>query len=204
MIQPGREIRTWFEAENGSRSPFQGSGIRLPLDSGCWIAVDFRGRVKGQVSVAVGVRAQEAHVNRLPRLQIVPLAGNSASVVFENTAFGPDSIAVVPVDESELSGDIRGWLAKTTSGDPLGEVVLAREHRPTLPARRLVLAYGDLAEVHVCIRSTPDAAVVDVRVVDAHATRPRTPFESLGMSLFLHASNLVSFNFREARVSFVE
>jgi hypothetical protein len=136
-------------------------------------------------------------------MAIVPLAGGAALVQIGRT--GPIAFEVTPVDRAELTGDIRGWLAKTTSGDPLGELVLARAGRPTTSARKFITQYGDLAEVHLNLRESDDAMLVlDISVRNSRLAAKGVPSESLGMLVLLQASNVVTFLFKEVTATLVE
>jgi len=185
-------------AEDGSRTPLRASGVRVPLKSGCWVAVDLHDEQQGGFAVDVAVRADRRRFDRLPRLAIVPHAGSSASVLIGSKGPGERSIDVVPVDDAELDGDIQHWLANTTSGDPIGEVVLARPDRRTIPARKFVVEYGEISAVHVSIRESTEALlVVEVGVRDMQTGARDVPFPCLVMFVHLHGANLVSFRFEE-------
>lgn len=188
----------WLVSDDGSKAPLRGTGLRMPLESGCWVAVDPHRHDAGLTAVSLAVRARREHFEQLPRLAIVPRAGNSASVLVGSQGTAPAPLEVVPVDDAELGGDIAGWLSRTTSGDPLGEIVLSRPGRATVSARRLLLDQDDAGHVEVGIRTSPEALLVlDVQAMPAKLAQAGVPFPCLDMAIRLHGSNLVSFLFRK-------
>lgn len=175
-----------------------GTGLRIPLESGCWVAVDLQRHERGLLAVAVGVRAKREQIGGLPRIAIVPRAGNSASVLIGSSGAAHRPLEVVPVDEAELGGDVESWLSKTTSGDPIGEIMLAQPARPAVLARKLLLAQGDAGEVEIGIRTPAHALLdLDVHAATTRPAAPGAPFPCLDMAIRLHGSNLVSFLFRK-------
>lgn len=188
----------WLVSDDGSKTPMHGTGLRIPLESDCWVAVDLQRHERGLLAVAVGVRAKREQIGGLPRLAIVPCAGNSASVLIGSPCAAQRPLEVVPVDEAELGGDVASWLSKTTSGDPIGEIMLAQPARPAVLARKLLLDQGDAGEVVVGIRASPHALLdIAVHAASTRPSAPGAPFACLEMVIRLHGSNLVSFLFRK-------
>jgi len=202
MAEAHREVGVWSIASDGSRSPFAGTGLRVPLPNGMWVGVDLHLPPRG-LSVVVDVRNRRPGADPMPTLAIVPRAGNAAMVLIGRA--GPTRFEVTPVDGAELTGDIREWLAKTTSGDPLGELVLARTERPTTSARRFVIEYGNLAEVHLDLRESDDAMlVVDIGAFATRVAPVGVPSRFLNMLVQLGGANVATFLFQEVMGTLAE
>lgn len=204
--EPPREVRTWSVADDGSKTPLSGTGLRVPLPSGCWVAIDFHHQGPRGPIVDVAVRAVDLGRRPLPSLAIVPCAGNYAWVVIGRGSPGDDgSLGVVVVDAAELGDDIDGWRRRTTSGDPLGEIVLVRPDVQPVSARRFVLDYGAIASVQLSVRASTEALLV-VEVLDClqQVPPPASEFPSLDMSVRFGGSNAVSFWFEEVIGEIIE
>lgn len=196
MVLPPRMIHVWSVAADGARTAFEGTGLRVPLPDGAWVAIDLGLRARS-LAVVLSARNRRPGVDPLPRLSIVPVAGGTARVLI-GTKPGPETFDVVPVDRAELKGDMRDWLVKLTSGDPLGELVLDFPDRASTPEQRFVMQYHDRAEVHISLRPSKEALLaVDVEERDLQVGDKGQQIPALGMLVLLHAANTVTFLFKE-------
>lgn len=200
-----REICYWSVAGDGSRTPLLASGVRVPLGPDRWLAVDFKARYQPPLSVEVALRVARPSRGQPQHLALLFQAGNSASVMLWPYQVASHALEVVPVDDRELDGDLFQWLAKTTSGDPAGEMVLARPDRPSSPDRTFIVEYGQVGRIEVTIRlSVAGMLEVNICCLDTRMERPNVPFPTLEMAIHPLGANLVSFRFQEVVGTIVE
>lgn len=147
------------------------------------------------------IRAEEGNYDQIPQLSIVPHAGKWASVVVgSGCPRGRGPFPIVLVNEADFGEDfIRESRENTTSGDPLGEAVLARPDRQTMAGRRFIVEYGAISSIDIAIRESPTAIlVVDILVRDQQVVRKGKKYPTLDMTVRFSAANVVSFWFQEA------
>jgi len=193
-----RNIEVFSVADDGRKAAFQGTGVRVPVGTDDWVAIDFELNRKVPISVMVGSRCRDRG-RSCARLTIHPHAGNLVCVVVgDGCRPTDDPILTLAVSESDLKGDILEWLRKTTSGDPLGETMLVDRKGVQVLGRTFVIEYGNVAVIKVSLTRPSNALLaVDISTSSCSRASPGTPFTDLGMALHVHAANLVSFSFEE-------
>lgn len=198
-------IRTFTVAADGAKVPLGGTGVRIAVAPEVWLEIDFETDGPAPLSIRIGGRARRIAGAEVPSLRLQLLAGNSVSVLAG--AGKPPSRPpwdVVVVNQDELKGDIREWLRRTSSGDPLGETALGDSGRARLPLRRFVVDYGDVASIQVELNERDDA-VIGVDVTSRSIARPQrgVPHRSVSMVISPHAANLLSLRFGEVESAWI-
>jgi hypothetical protein len=186
-------------AADGTKVPFNGTGLRVVVAPNVWIEMDFDFGRRAPVAVTIGGRARRDSGAVTPQLILEIRAGNYVSVVagLGRIAEQP-SWELVAVHKDDLKGDIVDWLRRTSSGDPLGESTLARSDRTQVDATSFVIEYGDVGTIHIdLIRRTDALLGINVLAGQSERAAQSGSFRSLVMVMFPHAANLVSLWFHE-------
>lgn len=186
--------------DGGNPTPVSALGLRIPVAPDTWISIDFRQKAETALDLAIGWRSTRRPYPEVPRLAVVPLAGNVLQIEFAlGSATLPLPLKIFPVDEPDRE-KMADMLRATTSGDPVGELLFRGGPGDALDAAEFQIGPPMGGGVKLKLLTHDQSALkIEVECPMGSIPVPGQPMTVTSLLVAPHAANLVSVLIREVK-----